>query len=56
MAGVRAARAAGMGALGVARFGESATLEAAGAEVVVISLDAVDPAALAEGRLRRRLP
>lgn len=56
VAGVRAARAAGMEALGVARFGESASLEAAGAEVVVISLDAVDPAALAEGRLRRRLP
>jgi len=55
-AGVRAAKAGGIRALGVARFGETASLEAAGADLVVASLEEVDLQALGEGRLARRAP
>jgi HAD superfamily hydrolase (TIGR01509 family) len=54
-AGVEAARAGGMMALGLARLGDEALLEAAGANLVVTSLDEVDVNELAGGRLRRRL-
>jgi beta-phosphoglucomutase len=49
--GVQAARAGGMVALGVARLGDEALLLAAGADLVVTSLDEVAVEALAEGRL-----
>ena len=52
--GVEAARAGGMAALGVARLGDEALLRAAGADLVVTSLDEVAVEALAEGRLRTR--
>ena len=54
-AGVEAARTGGMMALGVARLGDEALLDAAGANLVVTSLDEVDVNELAGGRLRRRL-
>ncbi|MBB5747567.1 HAD family hydrolase [Brevundimonas variabilis] len=54
-AGIRAANAGGMQALGVARFHEASSLEAAGADLVVTSLDEVDLEALGEGRLERRI-
>jgi beta-phosphoglucomutase len=54
-AGVEAARAGGMMALGVARLGDEAMLQAAGANLVVTSLDEVDLDELGRGRLRRRL-
>lgn len=50
-AGIEAAKAAGMRALGIARNGETALLAAAGADLVVATLDAVDIAALVAGRL-----
>ena len=54
-AGIAAARAAGMAALGIARLGDEALLRAAGAGLVVTSLDQVDVAALvATGALRTR--
>lgn len=53
-AGIQAARAAGMAALGVARLGDAALLQAAGANLVVASLDEVDTAELAYGRLFRQ--
>ncbi len=53
-AGVKAARAGGMTMLGVARLGDAALLQAAGADMVVTSLDEVDPGELAYGRLCRR--
>ena len=53
-AGVRAARAGGMTAIGIARLGDEALLRAAGADLVVTSLDQVDIAALAGGDLRAR--
>jgi len=46
-AGVEAARAGGMTALGVARLGDAALLQAAGADLVVTNLDEVDLAELA---------
>jgi beta-phosphoglucomutase-like phosphatase (HAD superfamily) len=52
-AGIQAARAAGMLALGVARQDDAALLEAASADLVVRSLDAVVVDALVEGRLVR---
>jgi beta-phosphoglucomutase len=56
-AGVAAARAAGMSALGIARLGDEALLRAAGAGLVVTGLDQVDVAALvATGALRNRPP
>ena len=55
-AGIRAAKAGGMKALGVARFGETKSQEAVGADVVITSLDEVDLLALRGGRLTRRIP
>lgn len=52
--GVQAAKAGKMLAIGVARLNDEALLEAAGADLVVTSLDDVDIAALAQGRLQRR--
>ncbi len=53
-AGIEAARAAGMASLGVARRGDADVLRAAGANLVVTSLDDVAIDDLAAGRLRRR--
>ena len=53
-AGIAAARAGGMAALGIARLHDSALLEAAGADLVVTDLDLLDIDALAAGTLRRR--
>ncbi|MGO9490039.1 MAG: HAD family hydrolase [Solirubrobacteraceae bacterium] len=50
-AGVQAAKAGGMGAIGVARKDDAALLAAAGADIVVKTLDEVDLAALRDGRL-----
>jgi beta-phosphoglucomutase-like phosphatase (HAD superfamily) len=50
-AGIEAAKAGGMMALGVARLGDEALLRAAGADLVVTSLDDVAVAALARSRL-----
>jgi HAD superfamily hydrolase (TIGR01509 family) len=52
--GVQAARAGRMTALGVARLDDAAPLRAAGADLVVTSLDEIDVEALAAGRLSRR--
>ena len=52
--GVQAAKAGKMAALGVARLGDEALLEAAGADLVVTSLDNVALDALHEGRLEQR--
>lgn len=51
--GIQAAKAAGMAALGVARLGDEALLRAAGADLVVTTLDqvAIDP--LSAGQLTR---
>ncbi|MBV8573522.1 MAG: HAD-IA family hydrolase [Acetobacteraceae bacterium] len=53
-AGVKAARAGGMTALGIARLGDEALLRTAGADLVVTSLDQLDLASLADGALRTR--
>ncbi len=53
-AGMEAARAGAMTALGVARKGDAAVLWSAGADVVVTSLDEVAIDDLAAGRLSRR--
>lgn len=50
-AGVEAARAGGMGAIGIARADDAELLAAAGADIVVGTLDEVDMAAFGEGRL-----
>lgn len=50
-AGIEAARAGGMTGLGVARRGDAALLWAAGANLVVTSLDEIAMNELAEGRL-----
>ncbi|MFM0415969.1 HAD family hydrolase [Paraburkholderia aromaticivorans] len=55
-AGVEAARAGGMAALGVARLGDARLLRTAGADLVVTSLDEVSIDQLSHGRLCRRLP
>lgn len=52
--GIQAARAGGMAALGVARLHDEDGLRAAQADLVVKSLDEVDVAALAVGRLAAR--
>jgi beta-phosphoglucomutase len=52
-AGVRAAKAGGMAAVGIARAGDADLLAGAGADLVVTSLDQVDRAALRSGRLAR---
>jgi beta-phosphoglucomutase len=54
VAGVEAARAGGMAALGVARADDAESLRAAGADLVVTTLDDVDLDSLAEGRLVTR--
>jgi beta-phosphoglucomutase-like phosphatase (HAD superfamily) len=53
-AGIEAARAGGMTALGVARLEDAAGLRAAEADLVVTSLDDVAMDTLAQGRLCRR--
>jgi beta-phosphoglucomutase len=53
-AGVVAAKAGGMAAIGIARADDSELLAAAGADVVVTSLDDLDTAAFAGGRLAMR--
>jgi hypothetical protein len=53
-AGVEAAKADGMAAIGIARADDAGLLTAAGADVVVTTLDGIDTAALAQGRLATR--
>ena len=53
-AGVEAAKAGGMAAIGVARKGDEDLLAGAGADIVVRILDEVDLQALANGRLAKR--
>jgi beta-phosphoglucomutase len=53
-AGIEAARSGGMAALGIARLGDAGLLRAAGADLVVTSLDDVAMDELAQGRLRGR--
>ena len=55
-AGVRAAKAGGMAAIGIARAGDADLLAAAGADLVVATLDEVDTPALREGRLVKPAP
>ncbi|HET9772317.1 MAG TPA: HAD-IA family hydrolase [Acidimicrobiia bacterium] len=55
-AGVEAAKAGGMTAVGIARADDADLLAKAGADLVVTSLDAVDPRPLADGRLTLRVP
>jgi beta-phosphoglucomutase-like phosphatase (HAD superfamily) len=50
-AGVEAAKAGGMAAIGIARAHDADLLFAAGADIVVTTLDKVDMAALSAGRL-----
>jgi beta-phosphoglucomutase-like phosphatase (HAD superfamily) len=51
--GVEAAKAGGMAAIGIARGEDEDLLAAAGADIVVTTLDEVDLAALSDGRLAR---
>jgi beta-phosphoglucomutase len=53
-AGVQAAKAGGMAAIGVARADDADLLAGADADLVVTTLDDVDTSALAEGRLTAR--
>jgi len=53
-AGIPAAQASGMASLGIARVRDEALLQAAGADLVVTSLDQRDVAALGRGCLRSR--
>ena len=53
-ASVEAAKAAGMAAIGIVRADDAELLAAAGADIVVTTLDDIDTAALAEGRLATR--
>ena len=53
-AGVEAAKAGGMAAIGIARTGDADLLAAADADLVVTSLNDVDAAAFREGRLAKR--
>jgi beta-phosphoglucomutase len=52
--GIEAARAGGMMAIGVARLGDAALLQSAGADLVVTNLDEIAIDELAGGRLCRR--
>jgi len=52
-AGIEAARVGGMAALGIARLGDAALLQAAGADLVVTNLDDVAVDRLVHGRLER---
>jgi beta-phosphoglucomutase len=54
VAGIEAAKAGGMAALGVARADDAQSLRNAGADLVVTTLDDVDLDRLAEGRLATR--
>jgi beta-phosphoglucomutase len=54
VSGIQAAKAGAFAALGVARHDDEALLAGADADLVVTTLDDVDLAALAEGRLARR--
>jgi beta-phosphoglucomutase-like phosphatase (HAD superfamily) len=54
-AGVEAAKAGGMGAIGIARADDAGLLNAAGADIVVATLDEVDLSALGKGRLATRI-
>jgi len=53
-AGVQAAKAGSMAAIGIARADDAQLLAAAGADIVVTTLDDVDTVALAAGRLAKR--
>jgi beta-phosphoglucomutase len=53
-AGVQAAKAGGMAAIGIARADDAGLLAAAGADLVVTTLDDIDTTALSEGRLASR--
>ena len=53
-AGVEAAKAGGMGAIGIARADDADLLAKAGADIVVTTLDEVDLAAVGRGRLERK--
>jgi beta-phosphoglucomutase-like phosphatase (HAD superfamily) len=53
-AGVQAAKAGGMGAVGIARFDDADLLVAAAADIVVETLDDLDLDALAEGKLAKK--
>jgi beta-phosphoglucomutase len=53
-AGVQAAKAGSMAALGLARADDTEALAAAGADLVVTTLDDVDLAALSDGRLAKK--
>ena len=53
-AGVRAAKASGMAAIGIARADDAELLAAAHADIVVTTLDDVDLGLLADGRLERQ--
>lgn len=55
-AGVQAAKAGSMAAIGIARADDTQLLAAAGADIVVTTLDDVDVATLAAGRLAKRKP
>jgi HAD superfamily hydrolase (TIGR01509 family) len=55
-AGVQAARAGGMAALGIARLDDEQLLREAGADLVVTSLDEADVPALVRGQLRASSP
>ena len=51
VAGVEAAKAGGMAAIGIARADDADLLAASGADIVVVTLDDVDLTSLSEGRL-----
>ena len=53
-AGVQAAKAGGMAAIGIARADDAGLLAAAGADLVVTTLDDIDTTALSGGRLATR--
>ena len=53
-AGVEAAKAGRMTAIGIARAGDADLLATAGADLVVTTLDDIDTTALAGGRLVTR--
>ncbi|HEY6776880.1 MAG TPA: HAD hydrolase-like protein, partial [Thermoleophilaceae bacterium] len=53
-AGVQAAKAGNMAALGLARADDAEQLAAADADLVVTTLDDVDLAALSDGRLAKK--
>jgi beta-phosphoglucomutase len=52
-AGIEAAKAGGMAAIGIARGDDADLLAGVGADIVVTSLDEIDRAALAKGRLEK---